>query len=246
MTTFGLDVRCEEGQRQLMAGQYLEAIETLSEAEKFVWEAKDYSLLSRLYLPLQEARRQARQRCGEGMVNLGLVARGPGDVLDSAAILGPIGQGQVLVAGWGSIAPALEVRRLARERKIYVEAFLGAVFPLIGGERAVVVEALEEDVLPDVRPRSRDELVRLLPERALVFSAEELREGAVRGSVETFARVSEMWERLHLPFLSEADAQTDPIQKMEGYRKTIRVDSACELAHQGLAAVAKEMAKVSG
>src|SRR5476651_127514 len=103
MTTFGLDARCEEGQRQLMAGQYLEAIATLSEAEELVWGARDYSLLSRMYLPLQEARRQARQRCGEGMVNLGLVAKGPEEVLDLEAILGEIGQGQVLVAGWGSI-----------------------------------------------------------------------------------------------------------------------------------------------
>jgi hypothetical protein len=246
MTTFGLDAQCEEGQRQLMAGQYLEAIATLSEAERLVWEAKDYSLLSRLYLPLQEARRQARQRCGEGLMNLGLVARGPDDMLDPIAILAEIGQGQVLAAGWGSIEPALGVRRIARERKLYVEAFLGAVFPLIGGARAVVVVALEEDRLPDARPRSREELVKLLPARALVFAAEEFGGGSVRGSVETFARVCEIWERLHLPFLSAADAQIDLKGKMEGYRQTIRVDYACELAHQGLAAAAKEMGKVSG
>jgi hypothetical protein len=222
-----------------MATQYLEAIETLSAAEELAWGAGDYQLLSRLYLPLQEARRQARQRCGEGRVNLGLIAAGPERLLEPTVILQEISQGQLLVAGWGSIETALGVRRLARERKLYVETFLAAVFPVIGGERAVVVVALEEDRLPDLQLRSIEELVKLLPAHALVFSVQELNDGFVRGISETFARVSEMWERLHQPFLAAADAEVDPIRKMQGYRKTIRVDSACELAHQGLAAVAK-------
>ena len=52
-----------------------------------------------------------------------------------------------------------------------------------------------------------------------------------------------MWERLHTPFLAAADAQSDPVAKMEGYRSTIRVDAACELAHQKLSDVAREMAR---
>jgi hypothetical protein len=52
-----------------------------------------------------------------------------------------------------------------------------------------------------------------------------------------------MWERLHAPFLASADMQVDPIQKMEGYRKTIRVDYACELAHQKLSDVAKSLSR---
>jgi hypothetical protein len=246
MTTFGLDARCEQGQRQLMATQYLEAIETLSVAEELAWDAEDYLLLSRLYLPLQEARRQARLRCGEGLVRLGAIARGPGEILEPAAILAEIHQGQILLAGWGSVEAAVRLRRLARERMLYVECFLGAVFPLIGGERAVVVVALEEDRLPDAEPRSIEVLMRLLPANVLILSEKELDPAAVPGSNDTFARVSQLWERLHLPFLRAADAQTDSIRKMEGYRKTIRVDSACELAHQGFAAVAKEMGKVRG
>jgi hypothetical protein len=237
MAAFGLDAQCEDGQRQLMATQYLEAIATLSAAEESAWQAKDYSLLSRLYLPLQEARRQARQRCGEGVVNLGLISRGPADVLDPAAILAEFPHGQLLLAGWGSTEPAAQARRLAKAGKLYVESFLGAVFPVTDGSLAVVVVALEQDVLRDVRPRTVDELKGLLPANSLIFSSEELPSRPQQGTVETFAVVSQMWERLHLPFLQAADAETDPIRKMEEYRKTIRVDSACELA-----ATAKEMA----
>ena len=52
-----------------------------------------------------------------------------------------------------------------------------------------------------------------------------------------------MWERLHVPFLAAADMQADPVQKIEGYRKTIRVDYASELAHQKLSDVAHELAR---
>jgi hypothetical protein len=52
-----------------------------------------------------------------------------------------------------------------------------------------------------------------------------------------------MWERLHAPFLAAADSAVDPIQRIEGYRKTIRVDYACELAHQKLSDLAKKLVK---
>jgi hypothetical protein len=50
-----------------------------------------------------------------------------------------------------------------------------------------------------------------------------------------------MREQLHTPFIAAADAQADPIQKMEGYRRAIAVDEASELAHQKLSDVAREM-----
>jgi hypothetical protein len=50
-----------------------------------------------------------------------------------------------------------------------------------------------------------------------------------------------MWERLHAPFLAAADAESDPLRKMAAYRETIRVDAACELAHQKLSDVAKRL-----
>ena len=48
-----------------------------------------------------------------------------------------------------------------------------------------------------------------------------------------------LWERLHTPFLAAADMQADPVKRMEGYRTAIRVDYACELAHQKLSDAAK-------
>jgi hypothetical protein len=53
----------------------------------------------------------------------------------------------------------------------------------------------------------------------------------------------QMWERLHGPYLAAADAQKDPIQKIHDYRRTIRIDYACELAHQKLSSVAASLAK---
>jgi hypothetical protein len=241
MTPFGLEEQCELGQRQLMETQYLAAIQTLVVAEELAWEAKDYSILSRLYMPLQEARRQARQRCGEGTVSLALSAAGPDDALEPEAILDAIPHGQLLVAGWGSIEPALRLRELSMQRKLYVESFLAAVFPIIGGASAIIVVPLEDVRLPDAEPRSIDELIKLLPAHCLVFGSAELPQGNIHGSSETFARVSEMWERLHQPFLAAADMEINPVAKMAGYRKTIRVDSACEFAHQRLAAVAKQL-----
>ena len=52
-----------------------------------------------------------------------------------------------------------------------------------------------------------------------------------------------LWERLYAPYLAAADAEVDPVAKMEGYRQTIRVDYACELAHQKLSDVAKALAR---
>jgi hypothetical protein len=52
-----------------------------------------------------------------------------------------------------------------------------------------------------------------------------------------------MWERLHAPFLAQADMTHDPEQKIEAYRRTIAVDYACELAHQRLADVARALGK---
>ena len=39
------------------------------------------------------------------------------------------------------------------------------------------------------------------------------------------------------------DTAVDPVQKIEAYRRTIRVDYACEFAHQRLSDTAKGMAR---
>src|SRR5256885_16243037 len=97
---------CQRGQERLMEMDYLAAEDALEEAERIAWEQQDWDTLARLYMPLQEAHRQKRQRCGERIVCLDLWARPPEEQLDADRILEQHPHGQLLVAGWGSIAPA--------------------------------------------------------------------------------------------------------------------------------------------
>ena len=69
--------------------------------------------------------------------------------------------------------------------------------------------------------------------------------GFRRGTTETFAKVASLWERLHLPFLRDADAEAEPLKRIERYRRTIAVDYACELAHQKLSQTARELGRAS-
>ena len=229
-----LQTACELGQQQLMRTEYWAAEKTLAEAEAVAWKERNFETLSRLYMSLQEARRQRRQRCGEGVVALDLIAQGPGDEVSGRRIAENYPHGQLLVAGWGSIAPAIEVRRLAQEHELYVETFLAAVYPQ-EGKRVVVIVPDEDANLQSVEK---------LPKNSIVVQEEELPSGSIKGTAETYARVMAMWERLHAPFLAAADARSDPIAKMEGYRKTIAVDYACELAHQKLSAVARDFLRL--
>jgi hypothetical protein len=236
---------CETGQEALMRMDYLRAEAALVEAERHAWAARDWDTLARLYMPLQEARRQRRLRCGEGIVALDLIAEGPDDRLDGRRVVENFPHGQLLVAGWGTIEPALRVRELQAEHSLFVETFLAAVYP-VGSGRAVAIVPTEEVKLPAPTPRqSADRLIAELPPHSIVLSAGELPRGDVRGTTETYARVMDLWERLHLPFLAAGDMQADPISKIEHYRKTIRVDYACELAHQKLSGVARELGRAA-
>jgi hypothetical protein len=237
-----LQAQCELGQQQLMRTEYLQAEATLAAAEAIAWERKDFDTLARLYMPLQEARRQIRQRCGEGIVCLDLIAQGPQDTVDARHVAENFPHGQLLVAGWGTIEPAVTVRRLARQHGLYVETFLAAVYP-IGAGRAVVIAPTEDVALPESEPLSIDDLVRRLPAHCIVMNVTELPQGSVRGTPQTFGNVMAMWERLHAPFLAAADATADPVRKIEAYRKAQRVDYGCELAHQKASAVARELAR---
>ncbi len=237
-----LQARCELGQQQLMRTEYLQAERTLAEAERIAWERSDFETLSRLYMPLQETRRQRRQRCGEGEVILDLWAESSADDIDGRRILENFPHGQLLVAGWGSIEPALKVRALAAEHEMYVETFLGAVYP-VGAGRAVVIAPHADVALPEVRATSIDELIRKVPPHSLVLAENELPRGSRRGNAATFAEVMAVWERLHAPFLAAADMQVDPLKKIEAYRQAVRVDYACEPAHQKASGVAREVAR---
>lgn len=223
-----------------MATRYLEAEGTLVRAEKLALEQQDWDVLSRLYMPLQEARRQRRQRCGEGVVCLDLLAEGPADRFEARHVLEHYPHGQLLVAGWGTIEPALRVREMAAAHGLYVETFLAATYP-VGEARVVAIVPLEATRLPEPQPQSIDRLLSLLPPHSIVLPEQQLPRGSRKGTHRTYAEVMALWERLHAPFLAAADLTPDSEQKLQGYRKTIRVDYACELAHQRLSAVAHEL-----
>lgn len=237
-----LQARCELGQQQLMRTEYVEAERTLEAAEADAWGASDFDTLARLYMPLQEARRQRRQRAGEGVICLDLIATGPEDAIDGRRIVENFPHGQLLVAGWGTFAPAVEVRRLQREHGLYVETFLAAVYP-IESARVVVIAPTEDVALPDLHPRSVDDLLKRLPAHCIVMNADELPKGSRRGTTATFDHVMSMWERLHAPFLAAADMQPDPVRKIDGYRFAQRVDYGSELAHQKASDAARELAR---
>jgi hypothetical protein len=232
---------CEQGQQQLMEMHYLSAEATLAAAEQQAWQAGDFDTLARLYMPLQEARRQRRQRCGEGIVRLDLLASGPEDLIDPRRILSEYPHGQLLIAGWGSIAPSVEFRKLDAIGKVYVETFLAAVYPIIGGSRAVVIVPREDLLMPPPREQSIDRLLAELPPHCIVLHENEIPRGPQVGTPTTYGQTMAIWERLHAPYLAAADMQIDPIRKIEHYRKTIAVDYACELAHQRVSAAAREL-----
>jgi hypothetical protein len=234
---------CETGQALLMETKYLEAERALAAAEREAWAGRDWETLARLYMPLQEARRQRRQRCGEGTIALDLIATGPDDRVSGLHVVENFPHGQLLVAGWGTIEPALRVRKEQAAHGLYVETFLGAVFPVGGGRRAIAIVPLEDAALPEPVDRTLDELIDLLPPHSIVLPEAELPKGSRRGDTKTFAETMALWERLHGPFLAAADAQQDPVLRVEAYRKTIRVDYASEFAHQRLSNTAADLAR---
>ncbi len=242
MVTEDLQDVCEQGQWQLSGGEYAAAERTLSMAEERAWKCRDYDTLSRLYMPLQEARRQRRQRCMEGVVRLDLIAEGAEDRIEGWRVVERYPMGQLLVGGWGSIEPALEVRRLAAEHGLYVEVFLGAAYPTPDG-RVVAVVPEADAVAPGVEGQTAERLLRDLSMGSLLLREREIPRGDRKGCEAASAQAMAMWERLHAPFLNAAEGEEDPILKMEGYRRAIRVDYGCELAHQRLAAVARELAR---
>lgn len=244
MSESSLQALCELGQSQLMETDYLAAIATLERAEQSAWDSRDFDTLSRLCFPLQEAHRQRRQRCGEGTVRLDLIASGPADhAVDPEELLAQYPQGQLLVAGWGSVDPSLRLLQLARSRGLYVETYLAAAYPIVGGAVAVVIVPTADVRLPDATPRSIDALLALVPPHSIVRPATDLPVGPAAGDTQTFARTMALWEELHAPFLAAADAEGDLLRQMAAYRKVIDIDYACELAHQKLAAVARQASR---
>jgi hypothetical protein len=212
---------CTQGQDQLSRMQYLAAEKSLAAAEQLAWNAKDWDSLSRLYMPLQESRRQRRQRCGEGTIRLDLLADNPGRPIHGKQIVQDIRQGQLLIAGWQTIQPAIEARQAQAESALYVDVFLAAVHPAETG-RKIFIYPTPDASLPNT------------PHRL------EISEAQLAGA-KTYEDVMDIWEWLHAPFLAAADATPDPIARIAAYRQTIVVDYACELAHQKLADTARQL-----
>jgi hypothetical protein len=245
MSLAEIEQQCELGQHLLMEMEYLKAERVLAGAEAQAWAGQAWDVLSRLYLPLQEARRQRRQRCGEGTVCLDLAARFPEEIVHPEAIVDRISHGQLLVAGWGTVQPAVAVRETAEKEELYLETFLAAVYPA-GNERVIAIVPRAGDRLPAATSRTLADLRGVLPEDSLILSPAELPVGKANGSAQTYAQTMALWERLHTPFLARAERAGDPMEKMRLFRQTIIVDYGCEFAHQHLADVARQLRRHNG
>lgn len=231
---------CESGSEFLRDTQYLSAEKQLVLAESLALKLRDFDTLSRLYFPLQEVRRQIRQRCGEGQVRLDLI--GP-DLPSPQALADQYPHGQLLVASHRSTAPAAALRKLYQHRGVYAEVFLAASIPVAPAGEVIAVFAFPADLSTLPPLPHPDQLARLLPPHTLLLTRSELPSGEQKGTPATFARTMALWERLHLPYLAAADASPDPESRLTAYRRTTEVDYACELAHQNAARAARELAR---
>jgi hypothetical protein len=243
MSSSTLAELCERGSELLIAMDYLGAETALMQAERLALADSDFDALSRLYMPLQEARRQQRQRCGEGIVCLDLCSTGPADRVEARHVLEHYPHGQLLVAGWQSIEPAVKLRELAKQKALYVETFLGAVYK-VDGRRLIVIAPFEDSKVPG-ECATLAELRARAPVGSVCIDDAELPAGPRKGTFQTYGQVMTIWEALAAPFLAATDSLMDPRARIEGYRTTIQVDHACELAHQRLSDAAKLLIRTS-
>jgi len=193
------------------------------------WSKSEFETLSRLYMPLQEARRQRRQRCGEGNRLLRF------DLLKVLAIQIPVQRvlGEVFFrpASSSPAGPAFnphwKYAGFSRSSTCNVETFLAAVYPTT--EARIIAIAPENSPLASSRSASaRIAPAAPPPAHAFLFAATASQGVLARALYQTYSQVMSMWESLHAPFLAAADAEPDPIKKNHAYRRTIGVDYACE------------------
>lgn len=233
---------CEQGQAALLTTDYLAAERHLVAAETLAWDAADYDALARLYMPLQEARRQRRQRCGDG-VFVTIARRSPDETIEPAAVATQYPLGQLLVAAYGSIQPALQLRTIADQQHLYLDLPLAASY-VVGGQTVLLIVPLPDVQLPDpAKINSIDGLLRSQPPQSVVVPLDAVPPDRPRGDAHTFGYLMNLWETLHAPFLAMADAATDLRQKLTLYRQTIRVDYACEFAHQRFSDTARLLSR---
>src|SRR5437588_43845 len=129
------------------------------------------------------------------------------EYLKSEAVLAQAEREALAARDWDLLArlymPRQEARRQRRQR------CGDAIVPMA------------DSSLPQPRDMSIDELRSQLPAYCILLSERDLPPGSRKGTFETYGQVMALWERLHTPFLAVADAQPDPLQRIEGYRKTI-------------------------
>lgn len=230
------------GQDQLLRTEYLAAERTLAEAAASAWAAEEWDALARLYMPLQEARRQRRQWSGDGAFVTDILQRAGDPPIDAAAIADRYPRGQLIVAGHASVFPALALRQIAAERGLYLDVPLAATYT-IGGGLAVLFVPTADVELPHEGVDSIDELLQLSPPHSILLSAHQLPPTQSHGDARSFDYVMDLWESLHRPFLAAAQATTDPRQRLIGFARTIEVDYACELAHQQFSQTCRELSR---
>ncbi len=250
---------CAIGQALLMQTDYRAADVVLTHAEAQAWSNQDWDGLSRLYMPLQESRRQRRQLCGEGVVRLDIVEQTDARIPSANILLQTHPHGQLLVAGRCSLAHAIAFRDLiAQGERIrlkgstpeeargdgYVETFLAASY-LVEGAWWIVIAPHAQSKIPAGDPSSVESLRESVGEGAIVVRADRLPSVSARGDAQTFAMTMAWWEELAAPFLKKGLALADGIEKIAALREAIRVDSACELAHQTISRTARAMLRRS-
>jgi len=234
---------CETGQQHLLATDYWQAERLLEQAEAVAYAKRDWDTLSRVYMPLQESRRQRRQLSGEGAIDLSTrIARSADDLLDAESTVTTTPHGQLLIAGFGTIAPAIAAREIVRERMLYLDVFLGAAYS-VGGSVAVLIVPRHDIAVPPPGEYSLDDLIRRAPPHSILLPAHQLPVPQPRGDTKSFAYTMDLFEQLHRPFLAMADAASDPEQKIALYRATIEVDYAAEFAHQRLSNIARDLSR---
>lgn len=233
---------CAQGQAALLETEYLAAEQALVSAEEMAWAAADYDALSRLYMPLQEARRQRRQFCGDGAFQT-IAAKSQGETLNAEAIADQFPRGQLIVAGFGTIAPAVNLRAVAQARQLYLETPLAAAYDVSGQTVLLVVPTADVTLPSPEKVGSLDSLLRQSPAHSVIIPLDAIPSNRAKGDSGTFGYLMGVWETLHAPFLALADNAVDPKQKLIGYRQTLRIDYACEFAHQRFSQTARELSR---
>jgi hypothetical protein len=226
---------CARGQAALARTDYFAAERALVEAESAALNLRDFDTLARLYMPLQESRRQRRQRAGEGIVRLDLVNSG----LTAEQIVERHPHGQLLIASAGSIDLASRTRVLAYERGLFLDVLMGATYTIHDATTLVIVPDARVDV--PASASSLDQLLRQAPPHSIVLNQRDLPAGEQRGSDQTYAITMSIYERLHQPALAQAMSCADPFGRILQLREVIEIDYACEIAHQAISSAARQL-----